>query len=63
MGLRKLDRKITHGMLVPCHETMPSFMTFRRVLELQELKNQVPAEPCDFSTSFGTLEHVLVFKI
>ena len=28
-------------MLVPCHETMPSFMIFRRVLELQELKNQV----------------------
>ena len=30
-----------HSMLVPCHETMPSFMIFRRVLELQELKNQV----------------------
>ena len=29
------------SMLVPCHETMPSFMIFRRVLELQELKNQV----------------------
>ena len=28
-------------MLVPCHDTMPSFMIFRRVLELQELKNQV----------------------
>ena len=27
------------SMLVPCHETMPSFMIFRRVLELQELKN------------------------
>ena len=30
-----------HGMLVPCHDTMPSFMIFRRVLDLQELKNQV----------------------
>ena len=29
------------SMLVRCHETMPSFMIFRRVLELQELKNQV----------------------
>ena len=29
------------SMLVPCHDTMPSFMIFRRVLELQELKNQV----------------------
>jgi len=28
-------------MLVPCHDTMPSFMIFRRVLDLQELKNQV----------------------
>ena len=29
------------SMLVHCHETMPSFMIFRRVLELEELKNQV----------------------
>ena len=28
-------------MLVPCHDTMPSFMIFSRVLDLQELKNQV----------------------
>ena len=28
-------------MLVPCHDTMPSFMIFRRVLDLQELKHQV----------------------
>ena len=28
-------------MLVPCHDTMPSFMIFERVLELQELKTQV----------------------
>ena len=28
-------------MLVPCHDTMTSFMIFRRVLGLQELKNQV----------------------
>ena len=30
-----------HIMLVPCHDTMPSFMIFGRVLDLQELKNQV----------------------
>ena len=29
------------SILVPCHETMPSFMIFRRVLDLQELKKQV----------------------
>ena len=28
-------------MLVPCHDTMPSFIIFSRVLDLQELKNQV----------------------
>ena len=28
-------------MLVPCHYTMASFMIFRRILDLQELKNQV----------------------
>ena len=28
-------------MLVPCHDTMPNFMIFRCVLDLQELKNQV----------------------
>ena len=31
-------KKIYHNMLVPYHDTMPSFMIFRRVLELQELK-------------------------
>ena len=29
------------SMFVPCHDTMPSFMIFRHVLDLQELKNQV----------------------
>ena len=27
-------------MFVPCHDTMTSFMIFRHVLDLQELKNQ-----------------------
>ena len=27
-------------MLVPCLDTMPSFMIFKRVLDLQELKTQ-----------------------
>ncbi len=30
-----------HSMLVPCHDTKPSFMIFICVLDLQELKNQV----------------------
>ena len=71
-------------------DTMSSFMIFRHVLELQELKNQVSQSfrpshdaqmfefhshllhgtykftqrhTCDFSTNFGTLEHVLVVQI
>jgi len=30
-----------HNMVVPWHDTMPSFMIFRRVLDLQEFQNQV----------------------
>ena len=30
-----------HSMLVPCHDTKPSFMIIVRVSDLQELKNQV----------------------
>ena len=29
-----------HGMLMPLHHSMPSFMNFRRVLDLLEFKNQ-----------------------
>ena len=34
-------KNIYRSMLMPCHDTMPSFMIFRRVLDLQELKKQV----------------------
>ena len=30
-----------HGMLIPLHDTMLSFMNFRRVLDLLEFKNKV----------------------
>ena len=40
-SLSQFGQKNYRSMLVPCHDTMPSFMIFRRVLELQELKNQV----------------------
>ena len=40
-SLSQFGQKIYRSMLVPCHEAMPSFMIFRRVLDLQELKNQV----------------------
>ena len=34
-----LAKKNYRSMLVPCHDTMPSLMIFRHVLDLQELKN------------------------
>ena len=40
-SLSQFGQRIYRSMLVPCHDTMPSFMIFRRVLDLQELKNQV----------------------
>ena len=36
-----MGQKIYHGMLMALHDTMPSFMNFRRVLDLLEFKNQV----------------------
>ena len=30
-----------HDMLMPLHDSMPSFMNFRRALDLLEFKNQV----------------------
>ena len=40
-SLSQFGQKNYRSMLVPCHENMPSFLIFRRVLDLQELKNQV----------------------
>ena len=44
-GCKKLTPKLVtirpknyRSMLVPCHDTMPSFMIFRRLSDLQELK-------------------------
>ena len=36
-----MGQKIYHGMLMPLHDSMPSFMNFRRVLDLLEFKNHV----------------------
>src|SRR3954464_5337152 len=40
-NLPQMGQKIYHGMLMPLHDSMPSFMNFRRVLDLLEFKNQV----------------------
>ena len=39
-SLSQFGQKYYRGMLVPCHVTMPSFMIFRCVLDLQELKTK-----------------------
>ena len=45
----KFGQNIYRSMLVPCHETMASFMIFRRVLDLHEIKKSsfsiFPVEP------------------
>ena len=40
-NLPQMGQMIYHGMLIPLHDTMPSFMNFGRVLDLLEFKNQV----------------------
>ena len=38
--LLQMGKNLYHGMLMPLHDSMASFMNFRRVLDLLELKNQ-----------------------
>ena len=40
-SLSQFGQRNYRSILVPCHDTISSFMIFRCVLELQELKNQV----------------------
>ena len=39
-NLSQMGQNFHHGMSMPLHDSMPSFMNFRRVLDLLELKNQ-----------------------
>ena len=39
-NLRQMRQKIYHDMLMPLNDSMPSFMNFKRVLDLLEFKNQ-----------------------
>ena len=39
-NLPHMGQNLYHGMLMPLHDSMPSFMNFRRVLDLLEFKNQ-----------------------
>src|SRR3954467_1936742 len=46
----KMDTKNTTACRVPFHDSMPSFMNFRRVLDLLELKKQSISTFCRQST-------------
>ena len=39
-NLPQMGQNLYHDMLMPLHDCMPSFMNFRRVLDLLEFKNQ-----------------------
>ena len=39
-NLPQMGQKFYDDMLMPLHDSMPSFMNFRRVLDLLEFKNQ-----------------------
>ena len=39
-NLPRMWQNLYHSMLMPLHDSMPSFMNFRRVLDLLEFKNQ-----------------------
>ena len=40
-NLPRMGQKLYHVMFMPLHDSMPSFMNFRRVLDLLEFKKQV----------------------
>ena len=39
-NLPQMGQNLYHGILMPLHDSIPSFMNFRRVLDLLEFKNQ-----------------------
>ena len=39
-NLPQMGQNLYHDMLMPLHDSMPSFMNFRRVLDLLEFKKQ-----------------------
>ena len=60
-NLPQMGQKIYHGMLMPLHDSMASFMNFIRVLDLLEYKNQVTQclWPSDDGRVFDINSHFL----
>ena len=55
-NLPHMGQILYHGMLMPLHDSMPSFMNFRRVLDLLEFKNHA-------SQCFADNQRCPVFEI
>ena len=55
-NLPQMGQKLYHTMLMPLHDSMPSFMNFRGVLDLLEFKNKA-------SQCFTAIHGALVFEI
>ena len=51
-NLPQMEQINYHGMLMPLHDSMPSFMNFRRVLDLLEFKNQESGRVFDIHSHF-----------
>src|SRR3954462_2414507 len=49
-NLPQMGQNLYHDMLMPLHDSMPSFMKFRRVLDLLEFKKLVISLFCRQST-------------
>ena len=60
-NLPQMGQIFYHGMLMLLHDSMPSFMNFRRVLDLLEFKNQVSQclRPSDSGRVFDIHSHFL----
>ena len=60
-NLPQMGQKIYHDMLMPLHDSIPSFMNFKRVLDLLEFKNEVSQclRPSDGGRVFEIHSHFL----
>ena len=60
-NLPHMGQYFYHSMLMPLHDSMPSFMNFRRVLDLLEFKNKVSQclRPSDSGRVFDIPSHFL----
>ena len=60
-NLPQMGQNFYHDMLMPLHDSMPSFMNCRRVLDLIEFQNQVYQclRPSDGGRVFNIHSHIL----